>query len=292
MRRWLSLLLWFLWIVPSLSIAPIIAIDEKPQPQNGITHVLVISMDGVRPDAVQQIAAPVLLSLADSGAVDWDAQTVYPPVTVPAHASIFTGLDVEEHGIDHNDYTTERLGIPSFLSVAAEAGWRTSMIVGKNKLDQFHYPVELVDYFFAELGDRSVVDAAIERLQAGYEILFVHFPNPDYFGHSRGWMSESYLFELGNSDFQLGRLLDALDELGIADTTLILLTSDHGGHGTVHGADIPEDMNVPLIVAGPGVIPGAQLEDATVTQVTPTVLWQLNLPPAEGMAAPLRTAFE
>lgn len=122
-------------------------------------------------------------------------------------------------------------------------------------------------------------------------MLFIHIPNPDYFGHRSGWMSEPYLFELGNTDAQIGRLLDALDALGIRETSLLLITSDHGGHGTVHGANIPEDMTIPLIVNGVGVQPGTLLSGTEITQVAPTVLWALGLAIPDGMARPLTQAF-
>lgn len=257
---------------------------------DGLTHVIVISLDGARPDAIQQANMPVVQSLAGAGAVAWDAQTVYPPATVPAHASLFTGLDVDEHGVTENSYNTERLNIPTFLSIAAENGTPSAMIVGKNKLDQFHYP-DSVYYEFPRSGDPSIVTAAIERLYAGDRLLFVHFPNPDYFGHSDDWMSDSYIYELQFTDAQIGRLLGTLDNMGVRDSTLIIITADHGGHDDLHGANIPEDMTIPLIIAGYGIEPGTILHNAHITQIAPTVLQVLGLDIPENMSMPLRTTF-
>ncbi len=255
---------------------------------DGLTHVIVISLDGARPDAMQQANMPIVQSLARGGAVAWDAQTVYPPATVPAHASLFTGLDVDEHGVTENSSSTERLNIPTFLSIAAENGIPSAMIVGKNKLDQFHYP-DSVYYEFPVSGDPSIVTAAIERLNAGDRLLFVHFPNPDYFGHSDGWMSDSYIYELQFTDAQIGRLLGILDEMGIRDSTLIVITADHGGHDDLHGANIPEDMTIPLIIAGYGIDAGTILHHAHITQIAPTVLQVSGLAIPENMSAPLLT---
>jgi phosphopentomutase len=199
-------------------------------------------------------------------------------------------LSVEEHGVDENNYNTETLDLPTFLSIASEAGIPSAMIVGKNKLDQFHYP-DSVYYEFATSGDSSVVDAAIQRLILGDRLLFVHLPNPDYFGHSTGWMSESYLYELGNTDRQIGRLLTALDELGVLETSLIIITADHGGHEQEHGY-LPEDQTIPLILAGYGVQAGTILEDSEISQVAATVLWALDLPVPADMDEALFEAFE
>jgi predicted AlkP superfamily pyrophosphatase or phosphodiesterase len=225
----------FLLFIGLLLLLPLSAQESTEQPNAFATntpipnersipsHIIVISMDGARPDAIQSVDAPVLQSLAASGAVDWQAQTVWPSATIPAHASLLTGLSVEEHGLNNNNYSTEILGLPTFLSIAAENGIPSAMLVGKNKLDQFHYP-ESVYYEFATSGDGSVVDAAINRLIAGDRLLWVHLPNPDYFGHSTGWMSETYLYELQNTDRQIGRLLATLDELGFRESSLIIIT--------------------------------------------------------------------
>ena len=67
-------------------------------------------------------------------------------------------------------------------------------------------------------------------------------------------------------DASLGRLLDALDTLGLYDDTVIAYTSDHGDACGSHGlrAKLPcvydEVMGVPLIVKAPGGTPGARTE--------------------------------
>jgi predicted AlkP superfamily pyrophosphatase or phosphodiesterase len=273
-----------------LIFASLMPVYSQESPRELPTHVLVILMDGARPDAIQAVDAPVLQGLAANGAVDWEAQTVLPSVTVPAHASLFTGLSVEEHGIDTNNYNTETLDLPSFLSIGSEAGIPSAMIVGKNKLDQFHYP-QSVYYEFATSGDRSVVDVAIQRLVLGDKLLFIHLPNPDYFGHGTGWMSETYLYELGNTDRQVGRLLEAMEELGILDTSLIIITADHGGHEREHGSNLPEDQTIPIIFSGFGIQAGTVLEGTSITQIAATVLWALDLPIPEDADEPILEAF-
>ena len=73
-------------------------------------------------------------------------------------------------------------------------------------------------------------------------------------------------------DRSLARLLDALDDLGLYDDTVIAYTSDHGDACGSHGlrAKLPcvydEVMGVPLIVKGPGVPAGART-DALATHV-------------------------
>jgi len=207
-------------------------------------------------------------------------------VTVPAHTSLLTGLDPIEHEILHNDYSTERILDPTFISIAQEAGYRTAIIAGKEKFIQFHQDDDTY-YEFVRTGDPGVADKTIELLEEGYEVLFVHMPNTDFFGHLIGWMSDAYIYELRNTDANIGRIVDALDNLNIHETTLIIITADHGGHDQEHGLTIPEDMTIPLILHGAGIEPNMILEDATITQVASTVLLALHLEPTEAMHEPL-----
>jgi arylsulfatase A-like enzyme len=238
------------------------------------------------------VETPNIDRLVERGAVSWQAQTIFPPVTVPAHASMLTGLDVDEHGILHNSYSTETLEPPTFVTTAYDAGYRAAMIVGKNKLEQFHQR-EGMPFIFALVGDRTVVDAVIEHLNDGYEVIFAHFPNPDFFGHLIGWMSDTYLYELTNTDAQIGRILDELEALEIDDSTLIIITADHGGHDRVHWRNQPEDMLIPWLIAGPGVIAGQELgDDIRVTDTAFTVLCALGLPlPQTDSGRPVIEAF-
>jgi len=273
-----------LWIaVLLLLLTPVLAQNDDEEIPS---HVIVISMDGVRPDGLRQAYTPNLDNLLENAAYSWEAETVLPSATIPAHASMLTGLDVDEHGVDHNNYSTELIAYPTFISLAADAGFSTAMIVGKEKFDQFNIHDETY-YEFARVGDGSVIDVAIFRLDAGDRVLFLNLPNPDFFGHSTGWMSETYINELWSTDYQIGRLLDALDERGILETTLLIITSDHGGHDMEHGSAIPEDVLIPMIIAGYGV-DAMELEgDINVTQVAATVLTALELPVPEDMTEPI-----
>ncbi len=276
-----------------LVILPVAAQDDTDLPEPPLpSYVLIVVVDGLRSDAIAEAETPNFDTLIEIGAADMEAETVFPPATLPAITSILTGYDVEQHGVDWNSDEAMTIETPTMLTLAQEAGYRAAMVTGKTLLNQLHQRDDVV-YEEGLLGDRSVVDRAIELLEDGYEVLFIHFPNPDFFGHRRGWMSDIYLFELEETDRQLGRLLAALDTLGIAEEALIIVTSDHGGSDFDHGADIPEDMLVPWIIAGVGVAQGAELEDISVMDTAATALWTLDLPLPEDLSGrPVVEAFE
>jgi arylsulfatase len=78
-------------------------------------------------------------------------------------------------------------------------------------------------------------------------------------------------------DVEVGAILDALDEQGLSESTAIVFTSDHGDylgdHGLIGKATFYEaSFHVPLIVAGPGIAPGACDDLVSLTDVTATML--------------------
>jgi len=100
-------------------------------------------------------------------------------------------------------------------------------------------------------------------------------------------------------DHYVGELLQTLDELGLADRTLVVLTSDHGeafgehvviGHGFSYHQ---EAVHVPLVFRGPGVVGGRRIPTpVSLVDVMPTILDLLGLPaPADIQGRSLRDAL-
>lgn len=281
-------------VTPSLSPTPTLPDTPTVTPTPTATalppKVVLISIDGLRPDAVLQAEAPTLLRLAQTGAYSWQAQTIFPPVTLPSHASMLCGCPVEAHGLTWNDYRPREgtIQVPTIFSVARAAGLRTVLVAGKEKFQHFNSPGAVEVFVFAVNGDQDVADQAIAQVASGFDLMFVHFPNMDYFGHLSGWMSNRYLGALTRTDEAVGRLLAALPE-----QTTVIVTSDHGGHGLGHGSNIPEDMTIPWIVNGPGVVSNHEIATPITTlDSAATVLYVLGLEaPAEMTGVPVGEAF-
>lgn len=91
-------------------------------------------------------------------------------------------------------------------------------------------------------------------------------------------------------DAQLGRVLDALDETGLAKNTIIVLWGDHGWHLGDHGlwckhTNFEQAAHIPLLVAAPGVTPaGARCKSLVETvDLYPTLCELANLPAPQGL---------
>jgi len=101
-------------------------------------------------------------------------------------------------------------------------------------------------------------------------------------------VKDLYADSLAYSDFQIGKLIAHLREIGQWDRTLLVVTGDTGQafyeHGTVAhaGAIWNEVMRVPLVIRAPGMTPAVDPRPAQQIDVPPTVLDLLGLPPHPG----------
>ena len=85
-------------------------------------HVVIISIDGLRPDAIEEAPAPTLLRLIREGAYCPKAETIRPSITLPSHTAMLTGLDYSRHGVSWNNYRRGHIGHPTVFSVATQSG--------------------------------------------------------------------------------------------------------------------------------------------------------------------------
>lgn len=96
---------------------------------------------------------------------------------------------------------------------------------------------------------------------------------------------QGYLASISFMDAQLGRVIDALDRLGLSDNTIIVFTSDHGYHTGQHGlwqkmSLFEESARVPLLVVAPGVSRPGGIAHTPVAHVDlfPTLAELANVP--------------
>jgi len=105
--------------------------------------------------------------------------------------------------------------------------------------------------------------------------LFLHLDHVDNAGHQHGWETAPYLEAVEKTDRFLGMLLAALDEMHLHDSTAILLTSDHGGIGKQHGGLTMNEIEIPWILAGPGIRPDNEITELVMQYDTAATLARL-----------------
>ena len=265
-------------------------------------NVIVVSIDGLRPDAIATFKAPTLQRLIDEGSYTLSATTILPSKTLPSHTSMLTGEPPDRHGVLWNNAIEDQPGtieIPTIFGVAREHGYSTAAFFSKSKFSHLQQPGTL-DYtqapggwFGKWSGSETMGDVERYLLEAKPNLLFVHLTDPDSAGHASGWMSAGYGKGVLKADAAMARLIAASDIAFGAGQYTLIVTADHGGHGYGHGSDDPRDVTIPWIAWGEGVKRGRLIEWRVQTMDTAsTTLFLLGLDrPSEWSSSPVVGAF-
>lgn len=281
---------------------------QQPAPGNAALpagkRVLIISIDGMRPDVLLRAKAPNLRALTQHGSFTFWAESTDLAITLPTHVSMLTGVTPDKHHITWNHdrkMDAGALKVPTLFDLAKQAGYTNSMIVGKNKLCLLARP-GVVDCLKALQGSQedslSIARRAVEVLRKQRpHVMFVHFPAPDTVGHSLGWGSPEQVAVVDKIDQGIGILLDTLREQGGREQSLVLVTADHGGSGRSHGEKVPFSRYIPWIAVGPGIKENYDLTlepdlAVHVEDVFATALYFLGIPiPANADGKPVVAIF-
>jgi len=234
-------------------------------------QAVIFLVDGMRPDGLKEAETPNMDKLMETGAYTLSGRTVMPSSTMPAIVSLFMGVEPEQHKALDVWVPLPRPA-PTLIDVYKKADRRTASFYNWEPLRNIALPGSLDISFFTSdltpLGDQELTEMAIMWLRkCKVDFAFVYLGHTDIAGHDHGWMSEPYLKAISDADMCIGQVLDVLD-----DERLVVVTSDHGGHGKGHGTDCEEDMTIPVIFNGPGIPVGKEIgRTVEITDVAPTI---------------------
>ena len=272
-------------------------------------NVVLISIDTLRSDRLPAygytgVETPAIDRLAADGVL-FERAFTHVNVTLPAHASLFTGLLPPQHGVrDNAGYRLDE-AVPTLAETLGRRGYATGGFVSSYVLragtgigrgfDVYDDGVRFMtgrDLGELQRPGPETLAAASDWLgdAAGSPFfLFLHLYEPHAPYNPPAPFAEryddSYDGEIAAADAVVGELLRRLEELGLYRDALIILLSDHGeglmDHGEMDHLILiyREVLQVPLIVKLPGgaragerVATNAQLAD-----VAPTVHSLLGL---------------
>jgi arylsulfatase A-like enzyme len=294
----------------------LIALNVVLRRSIGRATVVLVTIDTLRADRLGAYGrspsiTPQLDALAARGVVFENAWTV-APLTVPAHATLLTGLLPPKHGLRVNQPPAP-LPAPKdrqFFTLAEtlrERGFATAAFVSASVLrsdatgfaagfDAYDEPPRAAPgaRHDAERRGEDVVAGALAWTaeRDGPVFLWVHLFDPHApYDAPVGWGAgpahvadaQGYDGEVAYADHCVGLLLDGLAKSGRADA-VIAVVSDHGEglgeHGEAsHGHLLHEaTLRVPLIFAKPGLPPARRAPPVSVLDVFPTLLGLADQP--------------
>jgi predicted AlkP superfamily pyrophosphatase or phosphodiesterase len=272
-------------------------------PFNG-KHVMIIGLDGCRPDALQAANTPNIKSLIQNGTTCYrvyaggkpGTDTLQETVSAPGWATIVTGVWANKHHIITNDFKNANLkkvvngkivGYPHFFTrikkacpncfLASIVGW---FEINDNLLsdDDYRYSKGVIGASDVEVAQKSV---ELLRSNKNPDILFVQFNEIDSAGHHSEFSPKcrAYLNAIEHTDRQIGTVLGALRQRPnySKEDWLILVTTDHGGIEIKHGGQTPEERTIFIVASGGGYPHCIVNEEWSQVTIPPTVFRHLGI---------------
>lgn len=256
-----------------------------------VRRVIVVVLDGLRPDAIEAFDLANLRELSKLGAWTPRATTVSPSVTAAAMTSLLTGVPPTHHGLmsDRFHIPHKRGTLDPLPAVLDRAGLPVSTFIRTLPLLFRPLAHASAKYLgvqsptFRGYDARTILAAARHTLREQQDgLILLHWPDADRAGHEHGWMSPRY----GAGCRALDEALDALvRETGVLDDpdTMLIALADHGGGGidvNDHEGDHPLNVTIPVLMLGAGVDERWLDGPVSILDIAPTVVRAL------GVAAP------
>ncbi len=292
--------------------------QSASSPAKSPTSLVLLTLDTTRSDYLGAYGAsgantPILDGLAARGARY--ARAIAPsPLTLPAHASLLTGLTPPEHGVRDNGIAVLPPDLPTLATVLSGRGYASGAFVASRVLDR-RFGLDrgfdtygdsmaaerIGQYGYPERDAGAVTSAALKwasKLPADRPyFLWVHYYDPHAPYQPPGprraaTEKDAYAAEIAYVDREIGRLLAGLP----AGPRLVAAVGDHGEmlgeHGeSGHGIFLYRAaLEVPLILAGPGIAAGQTIEETVATRRLPATLLSL-LGDAESLPGPILPGF-
>ena len=235
--------------------------------------VILISIDGMRPDGLKACGNPYLSELEKKCAYTYNASSMKPSVTFPCHFSMTHSVTPERHGILTNTYIPQVRPVTGIFEKIKVAGGVSSMFYGWEPLRDIVSPGTLrfatyINAYMKESSDTVLTDEAIRNIEENHpDFVFLYMVETDEKGgHDNGWMSEEYLRRISIAIDNVKRVFDKFGE-----EYSIIIMADHGGHDRSHGSELPEDMIIPLFFYGKDFAAGEITRELSLLDIAPTI---------------------
>ncbi len=295
--------------------------SPEAAPSKKIRNVLLISMDTTRADVLgcygfRYNSTPNIDALVAEGIL-FERTYAPTPLTLPSHSTMLTGTIPPYHGVhDNYDYKLKDSNV-TLAEILKDNGFATGAIVGTVILDSKYGLDQGFDSYDDNFQDsrsplnilerqgeetRRLASEWIEEHQKENMFLFLHFydphrsydapepyknmflPNPPPSEDSLDRLQGTYVGEVAYTDNCIKGVIDKLKQLGLYDSTLIIITADHGEmfyqhEEETHGYYIYQgSMKIPLVFKVPGVsTPRRVKKTVGLVDIVPTVCSLLDI---------------
>ena len=272
---------------------------------NRVGHVFLIGLDGWGAYSVGKSDMVNVKNLMENGSYTLKKRTVIPSHSAANWASMWMGVGPEVHGFyeccsrtpDLEPRMTPENGIfPTVFQLLRDKE-PDAEIGCLYEWDGIKYLIDTMSVNrYEQVPHADLCNAAKEYIKEKKPRLAAFiYDEPDHVGHSAGHDTPQYYEVLVRLDKWIGEIVQAIEEAGIMDDSVIILTSDHGGINNGHGGRTMMEMETPLIICGKGIRQGYCFDDLSVMQfdIASTMAALLGLEqPQPWFGRPLTQIFE
>ena len=272
-------------------------------------HVILIGLDGMGSAYFEPEELPAIKSLMEEGCWTTAKRSAFPTSSAINWATMFMGAGTELHGYTQWYSRTPELpsrvvndhGIfPTINSILreqrpdAEIGaiyeWETiKYLVDSLALNYFE---QAADW---EQNPSHLADLAAKYITEKKPVLFtIVFNQPDHVGHADGWGTDEYHQVVRQYDSEVAKILQAIRDAGIWETSTVIVTADHGGIDKGHGKITPAEYETPFVIAGKGIRQGGEFSESMMQyDIASTIAALLGLEqPQVWTGRPMSQCFE
>lgn len=251
-----------------------------------IQRVVLFGIDGAG-TYFEQADTPNIDRIFKNGAVSRRTLTELPSISAQCWGSMLHGVECAKHGLtnsiaDEIPYPLDS-PYPSVFRVIREAMPDAKMASfcdwGSINVGIVEEGIDVYKYIDA---DYNLIEPAIEYINNNdFTFLFFQFDSVDHAGHSHGYGTAEHLKAISKNDEYIGRVVDAIEQRGWMDDTLILVEADHGGIRTGHGGATDEEKWVSFYAIG-GNVRNTELTGMLVRDTPSVILYALGIPQPVG----------
>lgn len=274
-------------------------------------HIILIVLEGIKSSSIQGGSTPTLAQLAQDGVVTWSAQSITPPLTVSAMASLLTGLQVDKHRVtaewETYDFARAFMRSPTVFDYMDLAGGKdTGVFLMDERLYQLVRPEIYVDSQVcgyskpqctpetASVYIRDFLEKVVSEKGYGFRLfgvpnlLLAHLPTAAKVGQKFGWDSAKYTAALTSIDTAVSQIIQTYKELGVLDSTMVIVTglnsgpihtpSENGKKATSSTTTSELDATIPWIAWGANIKKNHPIaQSVSLLDTGATIMYALGL---------------
>lgn len=249
-------------------------------------NVLIIGIDGCRPDALLAAETPNIDKLWHNGLYSFHVKSDSISYSGPCWTSILTGVWHQKHNVVSNKYLKPNIQqYPHIFSLLKQYDKNSENIsvVNWQPINKILPAQSGLKFYYKSDEKVTQKSIGILRVMLNINAMFIHLGEVDLVGHKYGFSvfkNSAYMKQINKTDYNIGKILDALKLRKKArnENWVVILTTDHGGVAFDHGKNINAHTNTFLIINGKNIKKGEINTQINAVDIGVTALDLLGVP--------------